>query len=506
MNLEKLFIFNMIAVCHASVRTVPLRYPGAHNFAAKFTGHTRVMKVVLLGDACVPDDICELRVPWRRGGYSCLMPGDFAIMPFDRMDASLKAQRRLRAVLPCCDDPVASIREILAKDIVVIGRATRDALPEPLFDLFGKVCYVKCDARGHKGGKYLCTNNDSWYSKHRFLEEHNPECSVYFANKHEHGKPVPYKRAPRGVKSFGSEIQYKHMPDIKKCAPGWLTSGLSTAFHFLYETHPSPDTCIYMFRFSHWRAGEVVTPPAGMQNAFGRPPGRHDVDIERRAAEHLRDTGRVFPLELGPPEPDPEPKLKHVAASAPVAFGLPDDILSTCALIVKRFGNRPPETMLDIGCGMALEAEYFHKKHGTRLWLIEGDAASLTPDQKRLRVRETKFGPASDCKFAVSHADLRESLAERGVEATVMDPSSARSLRRSLPKFDLILSKGACGMRFPVGEYGRLMRDCRGDATRIVLELNQNRKAEHRRDGAAVSAVLKQSKKSVLAEVILSGD
>lgn len=500
------------------------------------------MKVVLLGDACVPDDINELGLPWRQGPAACLRPGDFAIMPFDTMDASLKGKLQLRAVLSCCEDPVAAIRTILSRDIVVIGKATREELPTPLFNLFGKVCYVKCDARGHKGDKFLCTNNDNWYARHAFIKEHNPGCAIYFPNKYEKGKPVPYKRAPKGVNGFGSEIQYKHLPDIKKGAPGWLTSGLATAFHFLYETNTCsqdyPDTCLYMFRFSHWCDGQPTTPPAGMQNAFGRPPGRHNVDIERSAAEYLQKTGRVFSLELNqatpqalpqpqlappvpvtpasnpPAQPPPKPKPAPVFTAhqpppipPPPSFespvDIPQDRLVICALIEKRFGKRPPQTMLDIGCGMALEAEYFHKKYGTRVWLVEGDNQTLTPEQNAARHRRTKFGPAANYQYAINIADLERSLSDRGVTATILDPSIAQSPSHALPKFDLILSKDACGMRFPVGEYGRLMRACRNDDTKIILELNQNRKLEHRKDGVVVSTALLQRKKSCLAEVRL---
>jgi hypothetical protein len=438
------------------------------------------MKVVLLGDACVPDDIDELGIPWLRGEETCLRPGDFAIAPFDRMDETLLKRHRLRAVMPCCGDPVASVRGALAKDVVVIGRATRQELPDAVLKLFGRVCFVKCDGRGHHDEKYVCTNNDSWYEKHSFLAEHGAGASVYFPDKREHGQPVPCKRPPRGVRSFGSEEQYKRLPVIATGSPGWLTTGLATAFRFLYETPPFPDSCLYMFRFSHWRDGRVVTPPKGMQNAFGRPPGRHSVEIERQAAEHLAKTGRVFSLEF----------------SSGVSPPMDHDRMLVCQAIEGLFGDSPPETMIDIGCGWAAEAEYFHKKHGTRVWLVEGDEA-----EQGGRWRATKYGPASEYKYEMKRADLERSLAERGVAATVLSPTVASSDGAGLPKFDLVLSLRACGMHFPVAEYGKLIRTCSGARTRVVLDLNNNRKTEHVKDGAIVTAVLLTRQKSRVCEV-----
>ena len=717
------------------------------------------MKIVLLGDACEPDGVSELPMACVRGGPDVLRPGDFAVMPFDRVDPSLKKKHLLRAVLSCIDDSVARIRELLAKDVVVIGKATQEPLPQAFADLFGRVCYVKCNGTGHRGAKYLCTNDCKWFKQHQFTREHNRRCKVFFPDRHEKGVPVPSESPPRGLASFGSAVQYRHVREIKQGAPGWLSTGLSTAFHFVFEGVLEPEGCLYMFRFSHWRGGRVVTPPPGMRNAFGRPPGRHDVDLERRGAEHLQKTGRVFSLELGdggepaaatpePPTPEPPrpmaarpaaaaPEPARPAAATPMAAapeparlepprpaaarpeparlepprpaaarpaaarpeaarpaddapllvrediarlipeggaaaelgvaagqlskklldrsacgvlysidswagkhghnlaeyhaavrllkpygersqvirstfekaaarfgdetldlvyvdgytdednggalrqwwgrlrpggvfagngydrrawpalvrdvdrfakgeglqvsvianrasdrpendrgtkynkfptwyfrkperpppaeappppfslaGLSDTRRAWCEAIEAQFAGRdPPRTMLDIGCGLALEAEYFHKKHGTRLWLVEGDAGA----NGGARTRTTGFGPAGDYAYAVSVSELKRSLASRGVAAEVLSPDVASRPPGRLPAFDLVLSLNACGMHFPVAPYAGLIRDRAADGSVVVLELSR----EHEHPGVAVDAVLDTRPNSVVARVRL---
>lgn len=561
------------------------------------------MKVVLLGDSCVPDDIAQLGIPWRRGGEHCLRPGDFALMAFDRFDSSLKDKHILRGTFTCCNDPIDKIRKTLANDILVVGKATADPVPPGIEALFGKICYVKCGEKGHTHPRYCCTDGDMWYKKHDFVKEHNKHCGVYFPTKHQNGKPIHYTRPPHGLNSFGSDIQYTHLPEIKNGDPGWLSTGMATAFHFLFDNSMGipNDTCLYMYRFSHWKDGKVVTPPKGMQNAFGRPPGRHDVNLERKAAEYLHNTKRVFSMEMEhitpdmqaheppeyipapprPPQPQPSakprrpvprppepaaPPLKSKnnifhkpvptrvtqsqiskspvpsvpppvkpqsfpqSSSGPVpatkvkqqtkpppsqpAVKRPDlpcsepnnmsgffdsERLATCMLIEKRFGNTPPMTMLDIGCGMGPEAEYFHKKYGTEIWVIEGDAGS--PIDQMKRVRTLGWGPPGDFKFAVSSVELQNSFKERGISATFLPPLDVK--RPDLPKFDLIFSKAACGMHFPISSYGQLMRSVRGNDTRVILELNQHQKIQHRKDGAIIKMSLKQNKRSILAEIRL---
>ena len=254
------------------------------------------MLIVLYEDACEPPPMGLKTV--RTKDLDVCRPGDIAIMPPDMFNASVKNKYNLRAVLSCDEDAPARIREILAKDVLVIGRATADKFPPEVEALFGHVCYVKCTAAGHTDERYCCTSSSMWYKNHKFIQNHSESCGVFFPNKWERGHRVASEKPPKGMKNhFDCDIVYRYMPELKKEAPGWLTTGMVTAFDFVFGKKFSDKTHLYMYGFSHWKDGAVVTPPAGMKNAFGRPPGRHSVWMERRAAEILRDTKRVYGIE-----------------------------------------------------------------------------------------------------------------------------------------------------------------------------------------------------------------
>lgn len=221
-------------------------------------------------------------------------------------DEDTRARLRAAAAdigFAACDPTAASIedavRTALRPHMLMVGRAINTPVPPPVEDLFGKVCYVKCTANHAGNARFVCCSSNSAvvYTHPKFADLHRGcDVKVYapenWENNRRGGDPC---RVPPLLRTFTSRVQYEYLPDLKKQAPGWLSTGTAALMHLLFETAFAGD--VYLYGFSHFdEAGDVVTPPRGMQNAFGRPAGRHDVEFERRAMEIVRDTGRVAPF------------------------------------------------------------------------------------------------------------------------------------------------------------------------------------------------------------------
>nr|WRJ69918.1 putative methyltransferase [Oceanusvirus sp.] len=366
------------------------------------------MKLVLLNDCCDPDDMEKLGIPVVRAKTpSIIRPGDFVVMPLDKVDRALATKHKARACFSCDEDVVKKIRNILANDVLVVGKATADPVPPAVEKLFGKICYVKCNARNHKGDKHICTNNVAWYTGHKFLQNHNENCKVFFPNKWERGRQVISEKPPKNMtNTFDSDVEYTRMPELKKAAPGWLTTGMATAFHFVFEKGVPADAHIYMYRFSHWKNGAVVTPPKGMKNAFGRPPGRHNVEIERRAAQILQDTGRVYSYE---PDADasfalvvpPPVQTPHVQQEHEEEDNLDDRLSSVRSSLKIRedIARLIPEGGVAVELGVA--AGQFSKKllqrsNASRIYSIDAWAGENGHNHKELKVARAALKPFGD--------------------------------------------------------------------------------------------------------------
>jgi cyclopropane fatty-acyl-phospholipid synthase-like methyltransferase len=171
--------------------------------------------------------------------------------------------------------------------------------------------------------------------------------------------------------------------------------------------------------------------------------------------------------------------------------------MAFCSMLDARLFSgrgRKPATMIDIGCGLAHEALYFQKKYGTKVWLVEGDSDKNAHEQTRV----SKYGSAGTFTCFAPRADLKRHYDSSGLRYTLIDPSDDA---RDLPRFDFVLSMGACGMFFPVNEYSRVLRKhTRPDAT-VVLELNDFRKMELKKQKVDVVSVLEQRLKSRIAVI-----
>ncbi|AUF82372.1 putative methyltransferase [Tetraselmis virus 1] len=641
------------------------------------------MKVLLFEDSCREAEINELGIPMlRTNNLSLLRPGDFLVMPCDLVDYGLQNKYNLRRVFSCTEDVKSEIIDILKNDILIVGKATNEIIPDYAKKLFGKICHVKCEYCNHKDPKYICTSHFAWMKNHNFLEHHNSACKVYYPVKWSKGNVTASESPNNHINYFRCDIAHKKIPELRQVQNGWLTTGMATLYHFLYD-NIYPDSCFYMFRFSHWRNGSVTTPPVGMQNAFGRPPGRHDIYMEKKAAQIASNSKRVFSFELnegGVRYPINDPQVQSVQPSSPyiiredlikfifqgasvVELGVSEGNfskkildLSECKTVVSidpwigkdqeyqkakrilnvygkrsqiirdkaefaikyfkdlsldfvyvdtgdyndlllnqwwskirhggiisgnnyndktnrlvyisvnkfasslgvpvhivpnnlkdrdaRDKNTPysvhpnwwiekplvpetaveedngshsiednvdpetdpyiklwlsqhyiktkedlayridamlfipnghvPQTMLDIGCGLAYEAEYFQRKYGTRLWLLEGDRLQNTASQ----TRTDYYGTTESYMFFNDIQKLINCYQVRDLQYTLLSQNCDES---KLPCFDLITSIDACGMHFPVSTYYRFFKKHTNPNSKVILELNNHRSLEHKK-------------------------
>lgn len=150
----------------------------------------------------------------------------------------------------------------------------------------------------------------------------------------------------------------------------------------------------------------------------------------------------------------------------------------------------PPKTLLDIGCGLAFESEYFQKEHGTKLYLLEGDT-----DSTKNNLRDVSYGKADNFKFYNKIPDLIKSFDERQLKYNFVD-ANAINIPEDV-KFDLIYSNASCGFHYPVNTYKNLILKHSHNKTKIIVDL---RKRVYQSD-IKIKEVIVESRKYIKAEI-----
>ena len=135
--------------------------------------------------------------------------------------------------------------------------------------------------------------------------------------------------------------------------------------------------------------------------------------------------------------------------------------------------DTPPKKMLEIGCGMAREAEWFHKEHGTQLWLLDGDK----DDNDNKKERYYHYGESNDFAFYNTIDNLKKSWTQRQMNFRFVDANNIDIPRNT--KFDFICSFKACGFHFPVSDYLQLITKHSDEDTRIILDIRRDHYTEH---------------------------
>jgi len=123
--------------------------------------------------------------------------------------------------------------------------------------------------------------------------------------------------------------------------------------------------------------------------------------------------------------------------------------------------------MVDIGCGLAREAEHYQKKCGTELWLLDGDVSYTKNNQ-----REVGFGDVSSMKFYNPISRLKESFDSRGMSYTFVDAYNI-----DIPedvKFDLFYSSKSCGFHYPASTYREFVKKHSHKNSMVIFDIQND--------------------------------
>lgn len=123
-----------------------------------------------------------------------------------------------------------------------------------------------------------------------------------------------------------------------------------------------------------------------------------------------------------------------------------------------------PRRILDIGCGLARESEFFQKKYNCELYLLDGDF-----DDTNTIKRDVKYGTVDNFKFYNKIETLKESFDDRGMKYTFVDANDINIADDV--KFDLILSNVSCGFHYPANTYKNLIKKHSTSETKILFDL-----------------------------------
>lgn len=131
--------------------------------------------------------------------------------------------------------------------------------------------------------------------------------------------------------------------------------------------------------------------------------------------------------------------------------------------LIDSYISTPPKRILDIGCGLARESEYFQKKYGTELFLLDGDFKSTEN-----KPRDNQWGTAESFRFYSPVKELKKSYFERQMSYTFVHAENPQI--PSNTKFDLIYSLFSCGFHYPAITYKNLIERHSTDKTKIIID------------------------------------
>lgn len=136
--------------------------------------------------------------------------------------------------------------------------------------------------------------------------------------------------------------------------------------------------------------------------------------------------------------------------------------------------TQPPQTILDIGSGLAWESRLFAQQYGTQLYLLDGDFDNNDFDRNLVQARYVP--DAKDFAFYYKLDYLREQLDLLGTENYQLIDANNIQLSDHI-KFDLITSWVSCGFHYPIETYRDLIVKHSHENTVVVMDLRVPSKA-----------------------------
>lgn len=138
-----------------------------------------------------------------------------------------------------------------------------------------------------------------------------------------------------------------------------------------------------------------------------------------------------------------------------------------CWSIIDNYLDKPPQSILDIGCGTAVESRLFYKKYNSELWLLDGNNKNNNDQQTKT------VGYNNDVKkmaYYTNHEDLKKIFdGDKIKNYNLVDADNI-----TIPedkKFDLICSYSSCGIHYPLQTYKSLILKHSHDHTVLIFDL-----------------------------------
>jgi SAM-dependent methyltransferase len=162
-------------------------------------------------------------------------------------------------------------------------------------------------------------------------------------------------------------------------------------------------------------------------------------------------------------------------------------------LALDSYLNFAPQSILDIGCGLAWESRMFNEKYGTELWLLDGDQA----DNKDVPAADGGWHPnPENFLYYYPLKTLDSELKKRGTNNYHLVDCNNISIP-SDKKFDLITSWLSCGFHYPVSTYQELIKKHSHEKTRLIFDIRINYKTKKPRldDSFEILAEIQKEKR-----------
>jgi SAM-dependent methyltransferase len=132
--------------------------------------------------------------------------------------------------------------------------------------------------------------------------------------------------------------------------------------------------------------------------------------------------------------------------------------------VIDNWLQKPPSSILEIGCGQAIESINFQKKYNTELWLLDGDS-STTEDRNRF----SKFDKVDNMKFYNPIDDLKSFYNKSEIEYTFVDANNIQIPENKI--FDVIYSFKSCGFHYPIDTYYELIKKHSDEKTKLIFDI-----------------------------------
>ena len=145
-----------------------------------------------------------------------------------------------------------------------------------------------------------------------------------------------------------------------------------------------------------------------------------------------------------------------------------DDRNNKASILINYFNENSfrPSTILDIGCGLAVEVGILQDKFKSHLFLLDGTVENNQYSQSERRIG---FDSSDSMNFYLTEDELLTSWNKRNLKYTFINAKNFVS--DDIGKVDFIYSGKSLGFHYPIKTYESLIRSCSSKTTKIIMDL-----------------------------------